>query len=456
MSQLRIRNYLAYGSGDFANNLAFSMQGMFLLIYYTNVVGLDPAAVAVMFLAVRVLGAFADLFAGRLVDVTRSRWGRFRPYLLFASLPLLLISAATFTVPTFGGDRTLQYAYAWISYALLGVLYSLVNIPYGSLATAMTQDPIERSRLGVWRSVGPMASMVGLVVVVSPQISGLASHPADLQQFLTVTTLAFAVVGFGLYLWCFVDCRERVVRTSHSATLAETLSTLRVNRPLVILCLSDMVFLIGTFGVQAAQAYYATYVLGDSSSMIWMVLALSAAAVLSVPIVPRLVSRMGKKGTYYVGAVGRVVIGVWMFVMPTGLEYVIPTFFVMGVFQNFGMALAFAFQADTVEYGEWKTGLRTEGTTYATYSFFRKIAQAVAGSAAGVALAFGGFVAKAPQQPETALIAIRAIVGLGPAVFALIGAAIFLAYPLTDDRYHEILGELRVRHAAAHPEPVRP
>lgn len=453
MAELKLRNYLAYGAGDFANNLAFSMQGMFLLIYYTNVVGLEPAAVAVMFLAVRVLGAFADLFAGRMVDITRSRWGRFRPYLLFASLPLLLISAATFTVPSFGGDRTLQYVYAWVTYAVLGVLYSLVNIPYGSLATVMTQDPIERSRLGVWRSMGPVASMVGLVVIVSPQISGLAGSPADLQQFLTVTTLAFAVVGFGMYLWCFFDCRERVVRRVHSVTLAQTLTALRSNRPLVILCLSDMVFLTGTFGVQAVQAYYATYVLGDSSTMIWMVLVMSGAAILSVPIVPRLVARLGKKGTYYVGAAGRVVIGVWMFFMPTDLAYVLPSFFVMGVFQNFGMALAFAFQADTVEYGEWKTGVRTEGTTYATYSFFRKIAQALAGSAAGAALALGGFAAKAQHQPESALAAIRAIIGLGPAVFALLGAAIFLAYPLTDNRYRQILGELRVRHAAQ-PEPA--
>ena len=447
MTELRLRTYLAYGSGDFANNLAFSMQGMFLLIYYTNVVGLDPAAVAVMFLAVRVLGAFADLIAGRLVDITRSRWGRFRPYLLFASLPLLLMSVATFTVPSFGGDQTLQYAYAWVTYALLGVLYSLVNIPYGSLATAMTQDPVERSRLGVWRSIGPMLSMVGLVIIVSPQISGFGGRPEGLQPFLTLTTLGFAAVGFGLYLWCFFECRERVVRREQSVTLAETLRALRSNRPLVILCLSDTVFLIGTFGVQAAQAYYATYVLGDSAYMIWMVLVMSVAAIVSIPIVPWLVSRIGKKGTYFVGAAGRIVIGVWIFFMPIDLVYVLPTFFFMGVFQNFGMALAFAFQADTVEYGEWKTGVRTEGTTYATYSFFRKIAQALAGSAAAAALAVGGFAAKAPQQPENALLAMRVIVGLGPAGFALLGALIFLAYPLTDDRYRQILGELRVRHA---------
>ena len=163
MKKLTVRNYLGYASGDLANNLAFSLQALFLLIYYTNVVGLNPAPIATMFLVVRVWDAFADLVAGRLVDITRSRWGKFRPYLLFASLPLLLSSIALFTVPSFD-STTAKYVYAYVTYALLGFLYSLVNIPYGSLATVMTQDPVERSRLGIWRSVGPIFGILVLVV----------------------------------------------------------------------------------------------------------------------------------------------------------------------------------------------------------------------------------------------------------------------------------------------------
>ena len=147
MKKLTLRNYLGYASGDLANNLAFSLQALFLLIYYTNVVGLNPAPIATMFLVVRVWDAFADLAAGRLVDITRSRWGKFRPYLLFASLPLLLSSVALFSVPNFD-STTAKYVYAYVTYALLGFLYSLTNIPYGSLATAMTQDPWSARALG--------------------------------------------------------------------------------------------------------------------------------------------------------------------------------------------------------------------------------------------------------------------------------------------------------------------
>jgi glucuronide carrier protein len=445
VKKLTGRNYLGYASGDLANNLAFSLQALFLLIYYTNVVGLNPAPIATMFLVVRVWDAFADLVAGRLVDITNSRWGKFRPYLLFASLPLLLSSIALFTVPSFD-STTAKYVYAYVTYALLGFLYSLVNIPYGSLATAMTQDPVERSRLGIWRSVGPIFGIFILVLVIAPQITRYRTQPEQLQTFLTTVTIVFAVVGYALYLFCFFSCKEQVVRETKPVTIKETVDTVRQNRPLLILCVSNLVFLTGVFGLQASQACYATYILGNSSQLIWMVLATSLATFVAVPIVPRLVARMGKKKTFLIGALGLVLAGTWIFFMPTSLPIVIGSFFVFGLFQNLSMSLLFAFEADAVEFGEYKTGKRTEGATYAIYSFFRKVSQAVAGAVAGYALALGGFVARAPEQGESALVTIRGLVGLGPAVFALLGGLIFLAYPLTDARFREIVRELHARH----------
>ncbi len=444
MQKLTLRNYVGYTAGDLANNLAFSLQALFLLIYYTNVVGLDAAAIATMFLVVRVWDAFADLFAGRVVDMTRTRWGKFRPFLLFASAPLLLSSVALFTVPDFD-SMTAKYVYAYITYALLGLLYSLTNIPYGSLATVMTQDPVERSRLGVWRSMGPIFGMLLLVLVIAPRLTEYAARPDQLQSFLTVVTIGFAVVGYGLYLFCFFNTMEQVAHASKPVTIKETLDTARQNRPLLILCFSNLVLLTGIFGVQAAQAYYATYILGDSARLIWMVLATSLSTFAAVPVVPRMVERFGKKLVLIMAMSAMAVVGVWLFFMPPDLIVVGLSFFIFGFFQNCGMSLLFAFEADAVEYGEYKTGKRTEGATYAIYSFFRKVSQAVAGAVAGYALAAGGFVARAPEQPESALTAIRAVVGLGPAIFGIVGILIFLAYPLTDQRFREIVAELQRR-----------
>jgi glucuronide carrier protein len=447
MRPLTLRNYAGYAAGDFANNLAFSMQGFFLMIYYTNVIGLDPAVVATMFLLVRFWDAFADVLVGRIVDLTRTRWGKFRPYLLFASLPLLLASVVLFSMPGFGGDRGKQYIYMYISYIVLGTLYSFVNIPFGSLATAMTQDPIERSRLGVWRSMGPVVAILVLVLVISPKLTQYAKDPGQLQSFFTATTLAFVVIGFLAYLFTFFSCREQVPHKAQPVTLKDTLRTVKQNRALQILCASNFVYLIGVFGLQGAEAYYAAYVLGNSADLIPIILANSAATFVAVPIVPRLVARIGKKATFMCATGVLVGGGIWIFFLPVELSLVVVVFFIFGLGQSAALALMFAFEADAVEYGEYQTGQRTEGATYAIYSFARKMSQALAASLVGYALAVGSFVPKAAAQPHSALTAIKVVVGLSPAVFGLAGIAIFAFYPLTDDRFKQIVLEMRARAA---------
>src|SRR5689334_8035817 len=149
---LRAWQYLGYAAGDVSNNLTFSMVSAFLLIYYTDVVGVSAAAAGTLFLVVRVWGGLTDLYAGRRVDGTSTRWGRFRPYLLVGSAPLMLLLVALFSVPN-GLGAGGKIAWAYLSYALFSPAYSFVNIPYGSLAPAMTQDPGARAKLSTSRVV---------------------------------------------------------------------------------------------------------------------------------------------------------------------------------------------------------------------------------------------------------------------------------------------------------------
>jgi glucuronide carrier protein len=238
-----------------------------------------------------------------------------------------------------------------------------------------------------------------------------------------------------------------VPHNAQPVTIKDTLRTFKQNRVLQILCVSNFVYLIGVFGVQGAQAYYAAYVLGNSTDLIPMILASSAAVFVSVPVVPRLVARIGKKATFMFATALMIVAGVWIFFLPVNLSLVVVAFFVFGLAQNAAMSLLFAFEADAVEYGEYLTGQRTEGATYAIYSFFRKMSQALSASLVGFALAAGSFVPKAPSQPHSAVTAIKVVVGLSPAVFGLLGVAIFAFYPLTDDRFKEIVKQLRARTA---------
>lgn len=448
--KLRTLQVVGYGAGDAANNLAFSLSGMFLLLYYTDVVGLSAAAVGTMMLIVRVWDAFTDLFAGRLVDRTHTRWGKFRPFILFGSLPLLVLSAAVFQVPGFSKGGQLVYAY--LSYALLGLAYSLVNIPYGSLATAMTQDPQDRARLGAVRGVGTSAVILMLVFIISPALE----DGSDLQAMFTTTTSVFVVLGMALYLFTFFTAKEKVERRTAQLTLRQTVAALKGNRPLYVLCLGTVVMLSGVFSLHAIGVFYARDVLGDPSLFPWLTAITTAEAFLAAPLVPRIVKRIGKRGTYLTGGAVSAVGGLGVFVLPADpVALPIVAWGVAGLGVSTAMATLWALEADTVEYGEWHSGYRAEGAVYAIFSFTRKISQALGAAISAYSLELGHYAASAPSQSGEAVTAIRFAAGGAPALAAFLGCAIMWFYPLTERRFAVLVGEIADRRHGGRAEASR-
>ena len=424
---------------------------MFLLVYYTDVVGISAAAVGTMFLLVRFWDAFADVFAGRVVDKTQTRWGKFRPFLLFGSLPLLLLSVAVFSVPG-GLSDSGALVYAFVSYAALGLAYSLVNIPYGSMATAMTQRPEERAKLATFRVFGSNLTILMLALVVAPQIK--ASD--DLQHSLTMTTLAFVVVGFALYLFTFLTAKEQVERDVPKVSVRQTVDTVKQNKPLLMLCLSSLMFLIGMFALQTVAIFYARDVLGDANYYIVITIVQTAGTFLAAAFVPHFVRTIGKKKAYLSFGAVAIVAGIALALAPASSPIVaFGCFFFLGIGLGGVNTLMWALEADTVEYGEWKTGIRTEGTTYALFSFTRKMGQAVGGAAAAYTIGFGGYVAQSAAQPDSAITAIKIAAGVVPAVVIGIALAIMFAYPLTESRYREMVREVAQRRVARHVEAAR-
>src|SRR5690606_4780645 len=307
--RLRLPQFLGYAAGDAANNLAFSMSSAFLLLYYTDVAGISAAAVATLFLLVRIFDAFADIFAGRVVDKTMTRWGKFRPFFRFGAVPVLGLSVAVFSVPA-GLSSTATLVYAYLTYAALGLAYSLVNIPYGSLASAMTQRPDERAKLASYRMIGTATTIIMLAFVVAPQIEGSKADPAQFQRSLTITTAIFLVVGVGLYLFLFKTSRETVHREVDHVTMRQSFETLRHNKPLLMLCGGSLLFLLAMFSLQSVQAYYARDVLGNANYLIVLTI-LSAGAIFAIaPVIPRMVRTLGKKRSFItfglIGIVGSV------------------------------------------------------------------------------------------------------------------------------------------------------
>jgi glucuronide carrier protein len=438
---LRLSQYLGYAAGDVANNLTFMMVSAFLLIYYTDVAGISAATAGTLFLVVRVWGGVTDLFAGRRVDETETRWGRFRPYLLFGSVPLLALLVALFSIPGGLSDGG-KVVWAYVSYALFSLAYSFVNIPYGSLSAAMTQEPDERAKLSTSRAMSASLTILLISVVVSPQISG----GGDLQRSLTFTTVVFAVIGFALYLWCFFTARERVRRDEEKVSLRETLSMMRRNRPLVVLCASTLLFLTGMFSVQTVGVYYARDVLGNADLYIVMTLVQTAGMIIASALIPKAVETAGKKRTYLVAGVIAVTAGVAIALASTPIIG-IACFGVLGIGLGAINTLIFALQADTVDYGEWNSGVRAEGGSYSVLSFTRKVGQGVGGAAAAYTIGLGGYVSDAPTQTDAAVTSIRLAAGALPAAVILAATAVMLAYPLTEKAFRAMVAEMAERRA---------
>jgi glucuronide carrier protein len=457
--RLSNRAVIGYGFGDFAGNLAFTLSTAFLLYYYTDVAGIPAAAVGTMFLIVRLWDAFADTISGRLVDRTMTRWGKFRPFILFGAVPLLFLSYLTFHVPNSLSDGY-KLLYAYLTYAVLGLLYSLVNIPYGSLASAMTQSVHQRAKLVASRFFGAAVGGVVLTYLIAPRISQVRTqkntlsaeaYRAEVQSIFTQTTLAFILVGTLAYVLTFYLCREQVVRTQPKVSLRETIETLRSNKPLGYLCAASFFYLVGLFAVGGASAFYAQYVMGDISWLGPITLVNTGASIVLAPFIPRLIDRFGKKSIFQYCGILTVVGGVALFFTPAG--FAIPALIFLAI-KGVGAALIntvmFGLEADTVEYGEWKTGKRSEGSTYAIFSFTRKITQSIGGAVGAWALAVGGYLSATsavpnPVQPDSAIWSIRFTIGLLPAIVASIAMIIFWKYPLTDERFKEIRDETELR-----------
>lgn len=453
--KLSWRAYSGYAAGDAANNLAFSMSSAFLLLYYTNVVGLGAAAIGTMFLLIRFWDAIADLVAGRLVDAKKpGRLGKFRPFILIFSLPLLLSSMAIFSAKTFFPNMGMTSAliYAYVTYAVMGTLYSLVNIPYGSIAPAMTQVPTERAKLASWRVWGSNLTILMLSFVVAPQIKRFVGDPAGLQQSLFITTALFVVLGMALYLYTVATVKEQVHRDVAAPTLKESWNTLRRNGPLLWLCGGSLAFLTGLTALSTLAAYYAIYVLNDAQYIAWNAVAQAVGTFLVASFIPKIVRMIGKKNGFLILGVVGIAAGALLAVAPPSIPMIaVFAFFLMGIGMGGVNTLMWALEADTVEYGEWKTGVRTEGTTYALFSFTRKMGQALGGAAGAYALGIVAFSSQRATdgiaQEASTITGIQIWSGVLVGGFILLSLLVMFFYPLTDKVFRRIVGEIADRRA---------
>ena len=446
---------IGFGSGDLAQNLIYQTISMYLLFFYTNVFGLDPAVAAVMFLIVRIVDVVWDPIVGAFVDKHNPSLGKYRAYLVLGGIPL-----TGFAILCFWNGFSGSLAYAYITYVGLSMCYTLVNVPYGALNASLTRDTHEITVLTSTRmfmaNAGGLAVGMGIPLLVKAfdptETQDLSSH--DYAWFMTM--LIYGLAGLALLIFCFSQCRERVVMDKSEADNVRVsdlwLEFVR-NRPLRILAF----FFITAFAMMAisnsAGAYYMNYNLGGTAAELSIFMGLgSIPAFIFMPLIPWIKQQVGKKGMFYIFLTTAIIGMAMLYVISVvdSLRSQMWMVYVEQFIKSTGVIVAtgymWALVPEVISFGEYTHGKRISGIVNALTGIFYKAGMAMGGVVPGLVLAFVGFNKDAATQSAFAQQGILWLVAVIPAILLLLSMFIISRYELDDKRIDEINAEIERRH----------
>lgn len=434
-----MKTAVSFGMGSLGQNMLYTLTVSYLLMFYTDYLGIAAAAAGVLLLIVRVVDAFADPLFGIFMDNTHSRWGKFRPYLLFTPLVLTVLTLFLFMQPDLSNQGKLIYAF--VTYTVWSMAYSFLDVPYWSMTAVITDDPQQRTKVVV---VPRIMAIIGAVVASALTIPLVKATGSWLVPALLFSTACM------LCMWAtFFTVKENIqVPRGKAFKISDAWSLLRSNTPLLLILLS--LFIVDmTMNLRSAfSIYYFKYVL-HAENLIALYTAVSIVPIFVGALLSTWITKkIGKRNTAVVGNIG------------FGLSYILLFLFGHGVTMLFvwsilgtlmiGIALIAmsSMLVDTVEYGEWKTGGRAEATIFSTNTFRSKFADAMGGSIGAFALALTGYVPNQAQSPGT-VASISLFFSVIPGVLMILAALPFLKYKLTEPFYEKVLADIKLRRAEA-------
>lgn len=441
--KLPIREKLAYGLGDFASNLIFATLSAFLMFYYTDIFGLSAAAVGTLLFVARATDAVWDLYLGTLVDRTRTRWGQCRPYLVFGAPILALCTIATYTVPE--GSDAYKLGYAYVTYTLLMVSYSLVNIPYSAMPALMTDDARDRTTLAAFRMfLAIFASMlVGALTLKLVSVFGGSNKPMGYQTTMTVT----AMLSMVLFWVCAAFTRERVPPVHQPKEVRKDLKVLVAGRAWWMMALMGLCVYTALSITAGSVIYYFKYVVGvESRASLYFVLA-GGALMVGILLSVQLTKRFCKRKVMMVAAsVSGFFYAVFYFVDPQSMAQVFGVGFLIQMFNGITTPILWSMVADTADDAELRSGRRMVGLTTSSIAFSQKFGLGVGGAIAGMLLASIGYQANVAQTPEV-VHGLTIIMSWIPAFSKVLVVLILFFYPLGQRQLDSIQTGLRQSRA---------
>lgn len=456
---IKLTEKIGYGFGDMASSMFWKLFGAYLMIFYTDVFGLPAAVVGTMFLITRIWDSAFDPIVGVVADRTHSRWGKFRPYLLWLAVPFGIIGVLTFVTPDWSPTGKLVYAY--VTYSLMMMIYSAINVPYASLLGVMSPNPKERNTLSTYRmTFAYIGSFIALLLFM-PLVNFFSGNSKDLgdqQTGWTMAVVVIAILCIILFFGCFAWTKERVKPIKEAQNpLKEDLKDLFKNKPWWILLGAGVAALVFNSIRDGATVYYFKYFVveedyatvsffGMSFVLSGLYLALGQAAnIIGVIAAAPVSNRIGKRNTYMWAMIIATVLSVifywfdkedliWMFVFQALISICAGSIF----------PLLWSMYADCADYSELKTGNRATGLIFSSSSMSQKFGWAIGTAITGWLLGFFGFQANAVQSEE-AISGIKMFLSFLPVVGTILSVVFISMYPLTEKKMKDITTELECK-----------
>jgi GPH family glycoside/pentoside/hexuronide:cation symporter len=451
---LSIKEKVGYSVGDTASNLFFQTFIYYMLFFYTDVFGITAKAAGTMFIVTKIWDAVNDPMMGIIADRTNTRWGKFRPYLIWGAIPLGVLGVLTFTTPELNDTGKLIYAY--ITYTFLMMAYTAINVPYSAIMGVMTPNSHERTSVSSFRFIAAFAALL-FVQYFIPTMTEDAVNPAKSWQFALTIVSGLAVV---LFFIAFFSCKERVQPPKGQKTpIKQDLIDLISNKPWVFIGAATVFQLIFLCMRGGSTMYYFEYFVKDqeitlfgkafnmSYSKLFSLFTMSGTAftILGVVITKRISKAFGKSSTYaaFLGIAG-LTSALLIFLGPQSIVLM----FVLNFITSFAVGpvsvLQWAMYTDTADYSEWKKGRRATGLVMSASLFALKLGIALGAAATAWILAAYGYQPNI-EQTAKGLLGIRMVMTVYPAIFAMIGMVLMFFYPLKKHMMMQVETELIAR-----------
>lgn len=440
----------AYGCGDFASNMCWTFIGTYLSVFYTDALGLAPAVASIIMVVARIADGIFDPVFGAIAERTHSKYGRFRPYILYGAPILAVLTISCFI--KYGNGGTFTAIMAFVTYLICGFAYTMVNLSYGSLSTVMTTDQEDVAQLNSYRMMGTNLSSVILNAITPVLLVALSGSHKITSTGYTKVAILFAILSLPIFYFTALNCKERIHPTSsqEKVKISETIKSVVKNKPLMLIFMIQLLAMTAFFGRMGVLAYYCLYNIRNMTYMTLFMALPSLATVIGIMLTKNYIIKVGKKKMAAVGYIGAAICLAAMFLIGQQSYENIIVLLVLNTlygFFCFSFPIPMAMVTDAINYGEDKFGVRSDGTSYATVSLSTKIGQAIGVSVAVAVMGACGYVPNA-QQSTGALTGINFATNLMMAGLYLLCLIPLVLYPLSEKKNVEILDRLTKKREA--------